>query len=421
MAYESKLKRTLPLPLVILYGLGTTIGAGIYVLIGEIARVADYHAPASFLVASLMAGFTAMSFAELSGRYPYAAGASFYVKNGFNSVPISTLVGLLVALSGVVSAAAMINGFTGYLHDLLHIDRSITIITTVVILGSIAAWGIVESVTIASLVTLIEVGGLLLIIWTCRDGLGNLPARWQELVPPFDPSSWSSLGAGAVLAFYAFIGFEDMVDIAEEVKHVERNLPAAIIWTLIITTILYILLSIAIVLSLPLSEIIESEAPLAHAYHYQTNQDSTFISFISMFAIINGALIQLIMSSRVLYGLGSRKQLPALLSKVNPLTQTPLLATTLVTLAILIFALIGSLASLAEITSLTMLCVFALINLALINIKSRNFKSPPVKTYSMFVPFVGFIISTAFFLGSLIKWITQWHLLYLPGPVWSFA
>jgi len=405
MQPATTLKRTLSLPMMILYGLGTTIGAGIYALVGEIAGVAGSYAPVSFLIASLMAGFTALSFAELSARYPYAAGAALYVSKGFAPVRVSTMVGLLVIAGGLVSAAAMINGFVGYLHQFVAVERLAAIVMITLALGGIAAWGIAESVAIAGLITIVEIGGLLLTIAVSRSGLASLPDRWLELVPSLDISSWAGIGAGAMLAFYAFIGFEDMVDVAEEVKEVERNLPAAILWTLGITTLLYLVLMIAAIMALPLADLAGSEAPLARIYQYYTGKDATIISAIGMFAVINGALIQMIMAARVLYGLSSRGQLPALLAMVDPRTHTPLFATALATTIVLALALTGRLASLAEMTSLIMLTVFALVNLALWRIKRKDPHPPMVRVFPFWIPLAGFLVSSAFVLAKVMSWM----------------
>ena len=164
MMQQPKLKRTLSLPMLLLYGLGATIGAGIYVLIGEIAGIAGYYAPVSFLLASLMSGFTAASYAELSARLPFAAGSALYVREGTGSRRLSLLVGLLVITAGLVSSAALLNGFVAYLNQFITLDRNVAILLFALLLGGIAAWGIAESVAMAGLVTLIEIGGLVLVI-----------------------------------------------------------------------------------------------------------------------------------------------------------------------------------------------------------------------------------------------------------------
>ena len=396
------LRRSLSLPMMVLYGLGTTIGAGIYALVGEIASVAGYFAPVSFLIASLMAGFTAISFAELCGRFPYAAGAALYVKQGFASNRLSIIVGLLVIAAAVVSSAALLNGFVSYFNQFIIMERHITILLLALLLGAIAAWGIAESVAIASLITIVEIGGLLLVIAVSKGGLADISSRWNELIPSGDIDSWKGIYLGAILSFYAFIGFEDMVDVAEEVKDVRRNLPVAILLTLGITTLLYTLLMVTAVLSLTPAELASSGAPLVHLYEHHTGGRAIVISIIGMFAIINGAMIQMIMASRVIYGMSSRGQLPGLFALVHRRTRTPLIATVVVTILILILALIGRLASLAEATSVIMLTIFSMVNLALWRIKRQNPHPDGVRIYPAWIPAIGFLISFAFVLNEVI-------------------
>ena len=284
------LKRSLSLWMLVLYGLGTTIGAGIYALVGEIAGVAGYLAPFSFVLAALLAGVTALGFAELAARFPRAAGEALYVREGLGCVAVSTFTGLLVVLAGLVSAAAMINGFVGYLHEFLQMDRAVVILLITLTLGMFAAWGIAESVLIASLVTLIEVGGLIWVI-VVSSKAAVAATTWSHMLP-LDGAAWQGAFGAALLAFYAFIGFEDMVNVAEEVRDVRRNLPLAILLTLLISTVLYVLLMLAAVFALPPARLAASQAPLAYLYQQVTGQPATVISLIGMFAIINGALIQ---------------------------------------------------------------------------------------------------------------------------------
>ena len=403
MTNKVALKRTLSLPMMVLYGLGTTIGAGIYALVGEIAGVAGYFAPVSFLIASLMAGLTAISFAELCGRFPQAAGAAVYVRQGFSSERLSTVVGLLVITAGLVSASALVNGFVGYLHQFIGVERILAIVLVTLLLGCIAAWGIVESVTIASLITVIEIGGLILVIAVSGEGLSTFPDRWSELIPSADMVSWGGIYLGAALSFYAFIGFEDMVVVAEEVKEVKHTLPLAVLLTLGITTFIYMLLMVTAVLSLAPAELKSSETPLAYLYEYHTGEKAIVISIIGMFAIINGALIQMIMASRVLYGLSSRGQLPGLLAVVHHRTRTPLVATAVATVAVLMFASIGRLASLAEATSMIMLVVFSIVNLSLWRIKRRDPHPVDVRIFPAWIPIAGFLVSSAFVLSEVIN------------------
>ena len=400
-AEPPKLKRALNLPLLVLYGLGTTIGAGIYALVGEIAGVAGYGAPASFLVASIVAGFTACSFAEMAARYPRAAGAALYVQQGLGSTRLSLLVGLLVVLAGTVSAAALINGFTGYLQAFVNVDRVWVVIGVALLLGLLAGWGIAESVTVAAVVTLVEIGGLLVVIGVGADSFTALPDRWTEFLPGSQTVPWLGMFMGVTLAFYAFIGFEDMVDVAEEVNDVSRNMPRAILLTLGISTLLYLLLMMSALLTLSPQTLQDSRAPLATLYQAHTGRSPAVIGIIALFAIINGALVQMIMTSRVLYGLSSRQQLPAVLGRINARTRTPLIATALATSLMLGLALYGRLAGLATATSALMLTIFALVNLSLWSLKGRESAPRDVLEFPRFVPGLGFLLSVGFVMREL--------------------
>lgn len=387
----TKLKRSLSLPLIALYGLGTILGAGIYVLVGKVAGSAGMLAPVAFVVSALLAAFTGLSYAELSARYPKSAGEAVYVQEGLRRRGLSILVGWLIILTGIVSAATIANGFVGYLHIFVTVPDWAAIIVLVLLMGALAAWGISESVITASLITLLEVGGLLLILWVGGDSLGTLPQRLPELIPSFNVQVWHGILLGAFLAFYAFIGFEDMVNVAEEVKNPQRNLPLAIISAIVASTILYLLVSLVAVLALSPSELMQSRAPLALIYERATSSSPTLISLISLFAVVNGALIQIIMSSRVLYGMAREGWLHDAFAAVHPFTRTPLLATAAVTALVLILALWLPLVTLAKATSFIILIVFALINLSLIRIKRREPRPSGITVYPLWIPLVGLI------------------------------
>lgn len=400
---RAALKRSLSLPLLVLYGLGTTIGAGIYALVGEMAGIAGYHAPVSFLLASILAALTAFTYAELSGRFPRCAGAALYVREGFCSERLSTVVGILVISAATISAAALVNAFSGYLGEFIELQRAPVIIVITLVLGSIAAWGISQSVTIAAIVTLIEIGGLLLVIVVSRSGVADLAEHWPMLVPSFDSSSWHGIFAASFLAFYAYTGFEDMVEVAEETRNARRNLPVAIMLTLGITTLLYMAVMAAAVMAMPPHELAQSEAPLSRLYQYYTGTHANIISVVALVAIINGALIQIIMVARVLYGMSSRQLLPTVLSRVNRRTRTPLVATALTTGMVVVIALTGSLASLAEAASLVILIVFALVNAALLMIKRKQPKPEGLIVFPFMIPLLGFIVSAGFVLARIVS------------------
>lgn len=393
MPEQTQLKRSLSLPLITFYGLGTIIGAGIYVLIGAVASKAGMFSPLAFLFAALIAGFTAFSYAELTSRFPRSAGEAIYIYEAFGLRWLSSLTGFSVVVIGIVSAATIARGFVGYLDIFFQLPDWLAITGLIFTLGFVAAIGINESVWFATTITIIEIGGLLFVLFIAGENFTQLPARLPELIPSFESTQWGSIFVGAFLAFYAFIGFEDMVNVAEEVKDVRRILPKAIIIALVASTFLYLSVSIVAVLSLPVEILSTSTAPLADVVAASGHESTLLISAISLIAVINGALIQIIMASRVLYGMGISGFAPHQLSEVHSKTQTPIIATLAVTLAILVLALWLPLVTLAEITSAITLTIFAGVNLALLRIKLKHTPSLGAVHYPILFPIFGFMLS----------------------------
>ncbi len=269
----------------------------------------------------------------------------------------------------------------------------------VVLLGAIAAWGIRESAFLISVLTLVEVGGLLLVIYVSGEKLAGLPEYYTGLIPPVSgagaPAIWTGILLGSFIAFYAYIGFEDMVKEAEEVVDARRKMPVAIILALVISTILYIAVSITAVISLSFDELSLSDAPLADIVE-RAGYSPRIISLISLVAITNGALVQIIMASRTIYGMRAFGGSPAGLAKVNKRTRTPLIATALVAFIVLVMALWLPIIELAKITSFITLLVFALINLALVVVKLRHRESDRGEvSYPLIIPVIGFVLCLA--------------------------
>ena len=408
VAESDPLKRSLSLPLLTFYGLGTILGAGIYVLVGKVAGYAGPYVPVAFLMAALLALFTALSYAELAARYPRSGGAAVYVQAGFHRQWLSLFVGFLMILTGMVSAATLVNGFVAYLHVFMEVPAWLVITALVFGMGMLAAWGIAESVAAAALITVIELGGLIFILLVTGNHLADHPVHFPEFVPPADLHIWSGIILGAFLAFYAFIGFEDMVTVAEETKEPTRNVPLAILLALGVATLLYVLVALAASLALPADELARTEAPFALLYTQATGKTPTVISIISLFAVVNGALIQIIMASRILYGMSREGWLHKRLGRVHPVRRTPLLATALVTLGVLVLALWLPLVTLAKATSFITLVAFSLINLALLRIKRRDPRPSGLHIYPVWIPWAGFISSSAFVLFQLASLVVGW-------------
>lgn len=393
-----QLKRSLSLTLTTLYGLGNILGAGIYVLVGKVVAKAGMFAPLSFIVAALLASLTALAYAELSARYPLSAGAAVYVQAGLGKQALSALVGLLIIFAGIVSAATMLRGFAGYLQVFVPVAEMAAILLLVMALGGLAAWGITESVLVAALITLLEVIGLVIIIAVASPAMlagKGIPADFSPLL---GLDAWFGIFAGGFLAFYAVIGFEDMVNVAEEVKEPRRNLPRAVLWALAIASGLYFLVAYAAVSSASTAMLAASDAPLADLYRTISGRDPLLITLIGMFAVINGALIQLIMASRVCYGMSCRGWLPGLFGQVSARTRTPVVSTLLVSVAVLLMALWFPIETLAKTTSYFLLLVFSLVNLSLWRLKQRGEQPADIICVPAWVPASGFLASLVFVL-----------------------
>ena len=399
---QPTLKRSLSLTLVIFYGLGNIIGAGIYVLLGKVVFHAGIFAPLSFLLASLLACLTAFTYAELVARFPFSAGEVVYVQKGIGFQALSRVVGLLIIMAGIVSAATILRGFTGYLQVLVSVPDYLVITLLVLLLGGLSVWGIVESVGTAAVFTGIEIAGLLIIIWVAAPGLLQLQPTAADFVPLLEPGVWYGVFAGGFLAFYAFIGFEDMVNVAEEVRRPEVNLPRAILVALALSTLLYFVIALVAVTSVPVATLAGNDAPLAYLYQFVTGRKPVMITLISLFAVINGALIQIIMATRVCYGMGRQHLLPAMFARVHAVTRTPAVATVLVSMVVLVMALWFPIETLAKATSYFLLLVFCLVNLSLWRLKRSAEQPAGILCVPRWIPATGFIASSVFVILQML-------------------
>lgn len=390
------LKRSLSLPMLIFYGVGTMLGLGIYILLGEVVSEAGLLTPAAFIVAAVVALFSGLSFGELSARIPKSAGEMNFVHRAFNKPLLSAAIGWLIVLSGIVSTATAVNGYVGYVHVFAELPPWFIMTAVVVILGGIAAWGITESAVTMMIITILEVSGLLFVIFVTGDVLATVPQHWSEFIPSFSLTDWSAIVPAAFLAFYTFIGFEDMVNVAEEVKNPQQNMPKGIWISLVIIAVLYLV--IATIGSLAPINLAESDAPLAALLSLEGAGYAKIISFIALIALINGVLAQIVMGSRVLYGMAEKSMAPKIFYRVHSKYRTPVWSTALMAVVIIILALSFNLTELAKASNYILIFVFIICNLALVVIKRRNPDPEGVKTYPMFIPIAGFILS----LGILV-------------------
>lgn len=358
------LRRALGLWLLVLYGLGSIIGAGIYVLVGAVAEAAGYGAPLSFLLAGALAALTGLTYAELSARFPEAAGAAVYVKEAFGSDAVSRLIGFLVVTVGLFLAASLAHGVVGYINRFVTVPELPTALAIVAAFTVIACLGVGQSVRFAALMTVIEVAGLVIVIAAGAPSLVRLPELLGAMAPG-DVAAWKGIGAGAFLAFFAFLGFEDIVNMAEETRAAQRTLPRAIVLTIVVTTLIYGAIALVAVTAVPMERLAGSRAPLELITEGAGWVPAGTLSAIALVAVPNGILITLVMLARILYGMARRGWVPGGLGHVNPVTRTPVRATVLIGGIVLLFTAGIGFIGLVSLTSAVNLFVFTVVNLAL--------------------------------------------------------
>ncbi len=404
---NQKLKRELGLGLLTFYGLGNIVGAGIYVLIGKVVGESGSNAPFSFILASIVAGLTAFSYAELSSRYPVAAGASNYIQRAFKLKIVPLVVGLGLVLAGATSSATLINGMVGYIGELIKLNPELLIIAVIMLLAAILFAGIKDSAIIASVLTVIELGGLVAIIV-----FGYLKSGTAANLTAFNPQNWDlSLSAasisatisGTFLAIYAYFGFEDMVDVAEEVKNPRRNLPIGLLISLVTATLLYLLVLGVAMGNVSTDQLSNSSAPLKSVFSAVTKLNPNIIVVAGIIAAGNGIIVNAVMGSRILFGLAERKMLPSALLKLSK-KSVPKTATIITLLLITLLASFFPLVTLAKFTSLLVLSVFVLVNASLIKLKfskvastEKSFRVP------VLVPTAGFLSSASLLGFEVVK------------------
>lgn len=397
----TNLHRTLGLPVVALYGLGNILGAGIYVLVGKVAGEAGYGSMLAFIIAMTIAALTAFSYMELAGRYPASASVSVYLHKAFGKQWLSVGIGLAMVAGGIASAATLARGFAGYLGTLVPAPAFVLSLGLLVILGLLALRGIGESAMVAGLLTLVEVLGLVLVITAGWHNVGNVSAaQFMQLDPML---GFVGVMNGAFLAFYAFIGFEDMVNVAEETKNPQRTMPLAILVALVVSTVLYLLVVLVALSTVNPTELAAGNAPLSLVYARATGGAGLYLAIIGIVATVNGVIVQIIMGSRIVYGLSKRGWLNKQLADVDSKSKTPVTATVLVVALMGIATVLLPLVSLARLTSLIILVIFGLVNAALIVIKKRQPNHKGLITVPKFIPYLGSLSCALIILFELRK------------------
>ncbi|HEY9909405.1 MAG TPA: amino acid permease [Thermosynechococcaceae cyanobacterium] len=375
---EASLKRVFGLPTLVIYGVGDILGAGIYAVVGKIAGLSGVLVWASFLVAMSVAALTALSYAELGSRFPFSGGVASFVHRAFRTEWLSVIVGWLMFCTCIVSMATLSKAFAGYLTTFTPIFPAWSVVLALFCgLAFINFRGMQESSSLNIFCTSLEVSGLLVVIAVSVLFIsgGGTAGNAAVTVPVVSGQTlgWVAIFQGAALAFYAFIGFEDIVNVAEEVKNPERNVPRAVLLSLGIAGVIYILVAWLATQVVTPAELSASGAPLLDVVRRaQPNFPGIIFTFIALFAVLNTALLNFITASRLLFGMSRDGLLPAWFSKLHPTRATPY-RTIVVILPIAIFlSLSGTLQFLAGTTATLILTMFCLVNLSLLIIKRRE-------------------------------------------------
>lgn len=409
------LKRELGLFQVTVAGVGIILGAGIYALLGEAAGIAGNSLWISFLIAALVAAFTGLSYAELSSMYPKDSGEAEYGEKAFNK-RIGFLLAWLIIFEGVVSAAAVALGFGGYLTGLIgqYIPIPIVIgaILCIVLFSFINFWGIKESSEFNIFSTLIEGGGLILIVILGITYFGKV--NYFEMADGFGGTI-----SAAALIFFAFIGFEAIVKLSEESKTPERIIPRALIYSIIISTILYVLVAVASVSILGWQTLGASKAPLADvAAAVMGSKAFLILSIIALFSTANTVLMILVTTARMIYGIGQKFKKIRFMSIIHKKRRTPWIAVVFCMVVAIIFALIGDIKIVAEVTNFAIFSTFIIINTALLSLRRkapkerRPFKIPLNIGWFNIPAFLGILVTSV-----LLVYLSHDWRVYVGGGV----
>jgi amino acid transporter len=353
--------------------LGDVLGAGVYVLVGEVAAASGGAVWAPLLLALGLALLTAGSYAELATRYPRAGGAAHYTSLAFGPV-VGFFVGFCMLTAGIVSVGALALGFAGdYLGELATLPPTVVILVFLGLLAALNAWGIRESLRANVVATVVEVAGLLLVValgaWVMARGDGGTD-RLVDLGTQ-DAAALPALLAGAVLAFYAFVGFETSVNLAEEAVQPRRSYPVALFGALATAGVVYVAVGVVASAVVPTAQLAESSGPLLEVVDAAGGLPAWLFATIALVALANGALLTGIMTSRLSYGMARQGLLPAPLATVLPRRRTPGVAIVVTTLLSLLLALTGSIATLAATLVLLLLVVFIGVNAAVLVLRRR--------------------------------------------------
>ena len=394
---QTTLRRAISSRMLLIFVVGDILGAGIYALVGEVGAEVGGAIWTAFTAALVLAVFTACAYAELVTKYPRAAGAALYVNRAYRLPFLTFMVAFAVMASGITSASTLSRAFAGdYFKEFIDLPLVLVALGAILVVAAINLRGISESVKVNVALTLVEVGGLLLILVIGAVALGQGDADFARNFEFKEGESVVlAIMGGASLAFYALIGFEDSVNVAEEARDPSRAYPRALFGGLLIAGVIYLLVTLTASMVVETGQLSESSGPLLEVVREGPLGISTkLFSFIALLAVINGALINMIMASRLVYGMSRQGIVPDAFGRVLRERRTPYVAIAFTTLLAAILISTGDLSDLADTTVLLLLFVFTIVNATVLvlrrdPVEHEHFTAPTA------LPVLGALVSVA--------------------------
>ncbi|MEQ1653019.1 MAG: APC family permease [Hyphomicrobium sp.] len=389
-----------------LYALGSMLGSGIYGLIGKAAGQAGTAVWLSFLIALVAALLTALSYASLGSRYPRAGGAAFATQRAFSSPALSFTIGLALVCSGLTSVATQSKIFSANLSALFGLEAlppSAIALGFILILTGIVFRGIRESMWVNVLCTLIEASGLLIVIAAGMSYWGTI-GYFDIPVEKADTGLAIVVIQASVLTFFAFIGFEDAINVAEECKDPQRTIPLGLIAATSMAAVLYIAVAVTAVSVVPPAELAAAPSPLTEVMRRSApGFPAWLMTSIALFSVANTALVNYITGSRLIYGMSNQGLLPDHLGQVHAERRTPHYAIVALLIVLVPLVLAGSIADLAAATVLLLLLVFVVVNASLFVLIRRDGEVPGKFEVPSVLPLLGAVVCGALLVTRLIS------------------
>lgn len=386
---------------VLLYGLGSMLGAGIYGLIGRAAEQLGNAVWAAFLFAMVAALLTGLSYASVGSRFPKAGGAAYVTHRAFGWPLLSYVTGLSITMSGLTSMATGSQLIAETLDKALPADLPVKALAIglVALIGWLVFLGIEESMRVNIFCTFVEAGGLLFIIFAGLRFWGGVNyLETAHDTPSAGPGSGLGISLilqGAVLTFFSFIGFEDILNVSEEVKNPRRAIPFGLVGAMLVATAIYLAVAITAVSVVPWADLAASKTPLMDvakkAAPWFKDIDRVYLA-ITIFAVGNTALLNYIMGSRLLYGMSRQSLLPAVMGRIHPQRRTPHIAILVLWAIVSLLVLSGSVKQLAEATVMLLLTVFVIVNTALVILQRRRDEPPGSFEIPTVIPVAGAVV-----------------------------